>query len=226
MKRKPAPGKPEFADARVASFKRSKEEDSNARTLEVVASDETVDRYGDVVSADGWDLKAFRRNPIFLWQHDYGAPIGRVPRVEVVGKRLVASVDFAAPGVSDTADELWRLIEADILRAVSVGFTVHDPQDYEFIYDEDDNVTGYRFLRQELLELSLVAVPANPNALAIGRALNVSPSLLARALAPDASVINAQRASHARILQLRIRGQRIAMPRQAVTSTNVRGSRP
>ena len=39
-----------------------------------VASDETEDRLGDVLRSDGWDLEAYRRNPVFLWAHDYTAP--------------------------------------------------------------------------------------------------------------------------------------------------------
>ena len=44
----------------------------------VISTDE-VDRHGDIVSADGWRLDAFRRNPVVLWAHDYRFPVvGRV----------------------------------------------------------------------------------------------------------------------------------------------------
>jgi hypothetical protein len=36
-----------------------------------VASDETEDRLGDVLRSEGWDLDGYRRNPVFLWAHDY-----------------------------------------------------------------------------------------------------------------------------------------------------------
>ena len=43
-----------------------------------VASDETEDRLGDVLRTGGWDLEAYRRNPVFLWAHDYThTPVGR-----------------------------------------------------------------------------------------------------------------------------------------------------
>jgi HK97 family phage prohead protease len=144
------------------------------RTLDVVASDETVDRYGDVITAEGWQLEAFRKNPVALFSHDYAAPIGTVEPVAVTGKQLLGRIRFAAAGVSARIDELWRLVQAGILRAVSVGFQVASEDDYEAMFDDSGRVTGFRFLRQELLELSLVTVPANPNALAIAKSLGIA----------------------------------------------------
>ena len=47
-----------------------------------VASTEEVDRHGDVVSVAGWKLDAYRKNPVFLWAHDYARPaIGRSTQV-------------------------------------------------------------------------------------------------------------------------------------------------
>ena len=144
-------------------------DENEDRTMSFVASDESVDRYGDVIQADGWELARYRLNPIFLWQHSYGDPIGTVANIGVEGKRLLARVKFAAQGVNAKADELWRLAKAKVLRAVSVGFTVNSEADYELIRNQSGEATGVRYLRQELLELSLVSVPANPNALAVAR---------------------------------------------------------
>ena len=144
-------------------------DETQDRTMSFVASDESIDRYGDVIQADGWQLGNFRRNPIFLWQHSYADPIGTVAQIGVQGNRLLARVKFAAAGVNTKADELWRLAKAKVLRAVSVGFTVNSDADFELIRKPSGEVIGVRYLRQELLELSLVAVPANPNALAIAR---------------------------------------------------------
>lgn len=38
-------------------------------TYSFVASDETADRYGDIVRVAGWDLANYKRNPIVLFQH-------------------------------------------------------------------------------------------------------------------------------------------------------------
>lgn len=183
------------------------------RTIKFVASDETVDRYGDVVSADGWRLGPFRKNPIFLWQHNYNAPIGNVDSIAVEGSRLMAVVRFAAAGVSTLADQAWALVKARVLRAVSVGFTVASEKDIEPIRDKDERVTGYRYLKQELLELSLVSVPANPNALAVARSLDLPPEFIRSALPLDASVIARQAETRRRIQAIRVAGLRHSSPR-------------
>jgi len=183
------------------------------RSLSFIASDASTDRYGDIVSVDGWELGPFRKNPIFLWQHSYAAPIGSVPDIKVKDGRLMAHVKFAAKGVSRVADEAWALVKEKVLRAVSVGFMVASPDDYELIRNADEEVTGIRYLRQELLELSLVSVPANPNALAVARSLNLSPSFIKSALPLDVSVIERQADIRRRIQTVRVSGIRNSTPR-------------
>ena len=131
------------------------------RPLTVVASDESVDRFGDVVGADGWDLWAYKRNPVFLWAHDYTrTPIGRSSWVGIDGTRLVATLEFAP---TEFAQEVETLYRQRFLRAVSVGFRA---QAFSFRKGRDGNVEGVEYTGQELLELSAVPVPANPSALA------------------------------------------------------------
>lgn len=188
--------------------------DDEARTMRFVASDESVDRYGDIILADGWQLENFRRNPTFLFMHNYTLPLGTVSKIGVEGKRLMATVKFAAAGLSTRIDEAWRLAKAGILRAVSVGFTVPDDESWEYIRDDqNDQVTGIRFLKSELLELSLVSVPANPNALAVARALGVSERSIRSALPLDASVRARHIATRQRIAAIRIAGVRNSAPR-------------
>ena len=183
------------------------------RTLTFVASDETVDRYGDVINADGWQLAEFRKNPVFLWLHSYAAPIGKVEKVHVDGSRLLARVKFASEGVSALADDLWKLVKERILRAVSVGFMVESPDDYELIRNAEEEVTGVRYLRQQLLELSLVSVPANPNALAVARSLDLPNDLIRRALPLDASVQKRQFEIRRRVHAARLAALRYSAPR-------------
>ena len=52
-------------------------------------STDEVDRHGDLVSVGGWRLQAYRRNPVFLWAHDYTQPaIGRALAVWKEGHSL------------------------------------------------------------------------------------------------------------------------------------------
>jgi HK97 family phage prohead protease len=174
------------------------------RTATFVASDETVDRYGDIVSVNGWDLKNFRRNPMFLWMHSQYQPIGTVKKIGVEGDKLLATVKFFDAGDSKTADDLWKLVKKRKLRAVSVGFTVKSDDDIEAIRDENERVTGFRFLRQELLELSLVSVPANPNALQVARSLGLPDDLISQALPLDAFVQSEQVKARQRLARIRL----------------------
>ena len=123
-----------------------------------VASDETVDRLGDIIGADGWQLDAYRKNPVFMWQHDHTmAPIGTVPKIWVEDKQLLNMVAW------DEADELARFIkgkfERRVLRAESVGFRAIE-------FEDNGKSGGIRFTKQELLEISAVSIPAHPKALA------------------------------------------------------------
>lgn len=137
--------------------------DAETRTGEIVASDETVDRYGDIVEAAGWDLENYMKNPVMLIDHSYSVNdiIGQcVPRVE--GNKLVARFILDDPASNRQAAIVANLIKNRSLRAVSVGFSA---KSYERIEDAEGKWTGgFRFTNQELLEISWVAVPANPNA--------------------------------------------------------------
>ena len=70
--------------------------------LEFVLSDATVDRYGDIVEAAGWDLGTFKSNPVALFAHDHHAPIGVWENVRVSGGKLLGKLKFAAAGTSAT----------------------------------------------------------------------------------------------------------------------------
>ena len=192
------------------------EHDDNERTIRFIASDETVDRYGDVVSVKGWQLANYKKNPIFLWGHDYAAPIGRVTKIGVEDNKLMATAKFAAEGASEFIDSLWKLVRENILRSVSVGFTVESGDDYEAIRDADNRVTGTHFLRQELLEISLVSVPANPSALLVARGLGLSPEFMKRTLHADALVQEEHRSFRRRLDALRLAGLNAHAPRSAL----------
>ena len=145
--------------------------------LTFVLSDDTVDRYGDTIDAKGWELDWFRKNPIALFGHDHDFPIGRWEDVRVEGSKLFARLVLAAEGTSARIDEIRGLIAQGILKAVSVGFK---PVESELMSG------GVRFIRQELLECSVVGVPANPAALAVARSLHVSPETIRQAFGEQA----------------------------------------
>jgi HK97 family phage prohead protease len=133
-----------------------------APVLDFISSDETLDRYGEVIAPEGWDLRHYRKNPVFQNAHNYGDvihTIGRAIITEVRDGRLFQRIEFATEA-NPVAKIAHALYKGGFLNAVSVGFL---PVEWE----EGTAKTPWRrrYLRQELLEVSAVGVPANPNAL-------------------------------------------------------------
>lgn len=150
---------PKICTLRKATCSQMKQVEGMTRALEFVISDESVDRDGDVLLASGWRLDNYRKNPVVLFAHDYQRPaIGKSERISIQGGQLISIDQFATAEESAFADEIYRLIIGGYMRAVSVGF-----QPDEWVWVEDHN--GWRFEAQDLLEHSVVPVPANPNAL-------------------------------------------------------------
>jgi HK97 family phage prohead protease/HK97 family phage major capsid protein len=143
---------------------------ATADGMEFVLSDATPDSYGDIVEPGGWELKRFKQNPIALFGHSSAFPIGKWADVRVEDGKLKGRLEMAKAGTSYRLDELRRLVEQGILRAVSVGFRAIKAEPL----DQNRPGAGARYMKQELLECSLVSVPANPAALAVAKSLNIS----------------------------------------------------
>lgn len=146
--------------------------------LDFVISDGSLDRHGTRINPKGWVLTAFKSNPIALFGHSGGFPIGRWENVRVEAGKLVGRLVMAAEGTSARIDELRKLVEQGVLRAVSVGFSVLEygtPGKSEFDFE-----------KTELMEVSLVSVPSNTNALAKARSLHISESTIQMAFGEHA----------------------------------------
>lgn len=160
-------------------FKAAELTKSSDGTYEYVASDETPDRHGDIVRAAGWDLANYRKNPIVLFSHKRDTPVGQAVRTWLEGKQLKIKLKLAEEGTSPFIDTLRKLMDQGIVKAVSVGFVpTVEPR---YIRDkENDRIIGLEFVGQELLENSIVTVPANPRALAAAKSMGVRNEYLER----------------------------------------------
>ncbi|MDD5640042.1 MAG: HK97 family phage prohead protease [Syntrophales bacterium] len=140
--------------------------DPAERVLEFIASTAQVDRYGDIIEVEGWELDNWLKVPVILYGHDYGGfPIGQgISAIKDPLRGLVIQAKFATAQENPEADIAYKLALGGYIRAVSVGFM---DIEREPILDNEGNRTGWRFKRAELLEVSLVAVPANPGALIV-----------------------------------------------------------
>lgn len=137
-----------------------------------------VDRHGTRIDPRGVRTGDFDRNPVFLWGHDGYAAQGKAPELgNVIGRVVQHSagaagfdivVVFAEAAVNPRAEQALRLVRAGFLQAVSVGFLP--------LKSHQEEAPGGRsvtvFDAVELLEVSLVPVPSNPQALALLRALD------------------------------------------------------
>jgi len=177
------------ASGRSARRLRHKTHAEPVHGMEFILSDETVDRMGDIIKASGWDFANFQKNPIALFNHDSDFPIGKWSNIRIERTTLRGSLELAPEGTSDRIDEIRRLINAGILKAVSVGFRALDSEPR---VDADDRYLGYTFTRQELVETSLVSVPANPNALAVAKSLRISPATLSLVFAEPGARMRAK----------------------------------
>jgi len=128
--------------------------DLEQRTIAGLASTPEPDRMGDVVEPLGITFK----NPLpLLLHHDTRRPVGTVTfkAPTAAGLEFEATLPtIAEPGaLRDRIDEAWQSIKAGLLAGVSVGFRA--------IEHAKHSTGGLRFLKTEILELSLVAIPAN-----------------------------------------------------------------
>lgn len=151
----------------IAGINVTVKETEEARVLEFTGSTEIIDRDGEILSADGWELKNYKKNPVILFAHDYRQPaVGKARRVWVQDGALKFDVEFASAEVYPFADTLYKLYKGGFMKATSVGFRA-----IEWKWGETPNEPRRTFMKQELLELSLVPVPANPEALTSAKEL-------------------------------------------------------
>lgn len=137
--------------------------DDGTRKATFIISTEDVDRDHDVIKQDGWVYDNFWKNPIMQVHHDsHQFPVGRFDNLWTTEGKTYGSVVFAEKGTSEVADLAYDLIKQDILRSVSVGFRAVEPP-------EENEHGGYTYTKQELLEVSLVNVPANQNAQVVAK---------------------------------------------------------
>lgn len=118
------------------------------------ASTPSVDRVKDVILSDAWmkgGLDNYRKNPILLFNHNYDEPIGKVVRINVSEEGLEVE------GTVYQGSKAYALIERGVLKTFSVGFMIKDA-DYNRATD------GLIVKDAELLEISVVSVPCNQDA--------------------------------------------------------------
>lgn len=135
-----------------------------SRSFWAVASTDDVDREGDVLSSEGWELDSYIKNPVVLFAHRYNEPpIAKANEIKVLNGKLMFKPQFATKDEYPFADTIFRLYKGGYLRSFSVGFI---PKEWEDRRTVDGIRNGKYFRKQELVEVSAVPIASNPNALA------------------------------------------------------------
>jgi hypothetical protein len=146
------------------------EPNDNGRIIRYMFSDDSVARDNHTIATAGWQLDNYLRNPVFLWAHDASQlPIGKVVDVGVRGGKLMGDVEYLERDAYPFADTVYQMVRGGFLNATSVSWM---PIEYRFSQDKG-RAGGIDFLKQELLEVSQVPVPAMPSALVTARAAGI-----------------------------------------------------
>jgi len=151
-------------------FEVKKSNDDN-RTIEGVFSTADVDRSGDPpIEQESWNLKNFKKNPVVLFAHDSrNIPIGKVTKLKLDEKgnlagKIMFAVDEGVGIYGDLIKTVYNLYKGKFMRAFSVGFKLGEIT---------DDKKGMKLIKNELLEISCVPVPANALALAKVKGLDL-----------------------------------------------------
>lgn len=143
------------------------------RMVEFVASDNSVDSYHTVLPVGKWDLSRYEKNGAVGYMHDvYGDSWSiKADPDDIIGKgvafveddQLIVRIYFEPKDLNERADKIYRKLQFGSLNAVSVGFQPTAAGHWgEGQRGEDPEV--YYYDGQELLEVSIVNIPANKNA--------------------------------------------------------------
>lgn len=132
--------------------------DADQRVITGLATSPEPDRVGDIIEPLGVTFK----NPLpLLLYHDTHKPVGwtKFKKPTADGIEFEASLPtIAEPGaLRDRVEEAWQSVKTGLISGVSIGF-----RSIEEAFNKETG--GFRFLKTEVVELSLVTVPANASA--------------------------------------------------------------
>jgi HK97 family phage prohead protease len=148
----------------IHKYSKLKEINPENREIIGISSTEDEDRDGEVVKQSGIDFKNFlSTNPILLANHeghDIRSVIGKVKRIWREDNKTLFEAQFSK--ASELANQAYEMVKEGILNTFSIGFMAKA---------FDEKKPGI-ITESELLEISLVPIPANPNAIVVAKNLD------------------------------------------------------
>ena len=139
--------------------------DEDERTFVAWASKPVLDRDGEIIASDAWNVDNFKSNPVILWAHNYDLPpVAKAIWTKTQKNGLKFMPQFAP---TERGVELFNLYRDGFLNTFSVGFI---PKDFEEDEEETVEFMGWfgdifekpvlTYTDVELLEISCVSVPS------------------------------------------------------------------
>lgn len=128
--------------------------------LEAVVTTNSIDRTGEVIDTEGVDTSSYEKIGNVLYGHDYqGLPIGKPLSLTKMKNKIKVRFQMATKEYP-FAQTVYDLVKGGYLNAVSIGGIVKQ-------WSEDYT----KVLKMEMVEFSIVPVPANSEAVIFGRSL-------------------------------------------------------
>ena len=121
---------------------------------DIVVHTERLNRNGVFIDTDGIGLSNFMKNPIMLYNHNTDKAIGTWTDIKFEGSTITAKPVFAE---TELAKEVKSLYNGKVLKGASIGLSVDKANIRE------DNI--FHITKSDLVEISIVSVPANPDTL-------------------------------------------------------------
>ena len=156
-------------------------EDGSAHRMVIAANE--LSRNGDELNLRGISFKNYRKNPVVLWAHDAyeGIPIAKTVKIGHDEQGRIAA-DFEFNSDDEFAARVENAWNGGFIRGASIRYM---PTKVVEVRKEDGSVDRLRIEESELLEWSLVAVPADPDSVrAAARAMNL-PAEIFRGFEPE-----------------------------------------
>jgi uncharacterized protein len=159
---------------RTLSIASAKTLDDDKRSVRVIASTPAIDSYGEIVQQD-FRLERYERNPVVLYGHNRSGilglggdpedtlPIGYASDFGVEGGKLLATLNFVDEKANPMGPKVFAGFQQGSIRAVSIGFFPHDVRE-----EVRDGKEVYILSQNELFEISVVPMGANPEAVRLG----------------------------------------------------------
>ena len=166
--------------------------DAGLMRVTCVVSTPRPDHQGDVLVPAGLDTSVHRINPVVFYDHrrHHPLPIGKAQSpdgaytVRAQNDLVVADTYFAR---SDPfAEQVFKLVEQDVLRGVSVGFAPVGAVKVIGRDPSDPDRPACRYDRWQLHEYSHTPAPTNPEALTVALEKGRWHPLILKSLAPFA----------------------------------------